>query len=84
MILVQPASYSHVVTSLDKTLYDGYLCLGLQTSSKFSGQEFEEIHRNIGSLETLKQVCIPLSTKDRCHHNEKCAEHPIVMLFGIR
>ena len=24
---------------------------GLQTSSKFSGQEFEDIHANIGSLE---------------------------------
>ena len=30
----------------------------LRTSSKFSGQEFEEIHRNIGSLETPKQVRI--------------------------
>ena len=35
----------------------------LRTSSKFSGQEFEEIHRNIGSLETSKQVRIPPSTK---------------------
>ena len=28
----------------------------LRTSSKFSGQEFEEIHQYIGSLETPKQV----------------------------
>ena len=35
----------------------------LQTSSKFSGQEFEEIHRNIGSSETPKQVRIPPSIK---------------------
>ena len=35
----------------------------LQRSSKFSGQEFEEIHTNIGSLETLKQERIPPSTK---------------------
>ena len=31
---------------------------GLQTSIKFSGQEFEEIHWNNGSSETLKQVRI--------------------------
>ena len=30
----------------------------LQTSSKFIGQEFKEIHLNIGSLETPKQVRI--------------------------
>ena len=30
----------------------------LRTSSKFSGQEFEEIHKNLGSLETPKQVRI--------------------------
>ena len=35
----------------------------LRTSSKFSGQEFEEIHRNIGSPETPKQVRIPPITK---------------------
>ena len=34
-----------------------------RTSSKFSGQEFEEIHRNIGSSETPKQVRIPPITK---------------------
>ena len=27
-------------------------------NSKFSGQEFEEIHRNIGSLEAPKQIRI--------------------------
>ena len=35
----------------------------LQTSSKFSGQEFQEIHKNIGSSETPKQVRIPPITK---------------------
>ena len=35
----------------------------LQTSSKFSGQEFGEIHRNIGLSETPKQVRIPPITK---------------------
>ena len=30
----------------------------LQTSSEFCGQEFKEIQRNIGSLETPKQVRI--------------------------
>ena len=31
----------------------------LRKSSKFSEPSFEEIHRNIGSMETPKQVCIP-------------------------
>ena len=35
----------------------------LQTSSKLSGQELEEIHTNSGSLETPKQVRIPPCTK---------------------
>ena len=35
----------------------------LRTSSKFSGQEFEEIHSNIGSSKTLKQVRISPITK---------------------
>ena len=30
---------------------------------KFSGQEFEEIHRNVESSETPKQVRIPPITK---------------------
>ena len=34
----------------------------LRTSSKFIGQNFEETHRNIGSLETPEQVGIPPST----------------------
>ena len=32
----------------------------LRASSKFGGQEFEEMHRNIRSLEAPKQVRIPL------------------------
>ena len=35
----------------------------LRTSSKFGGKGFEEIHRNIESLETPKQVRIPPATK---------------------
>ena len=35
----------------------------IRTSSKFSGQEFEEILRNIESSETPKQVRIPPITK---------------------
>ena len=35
----------------------------LRTSSEFSGQEFEEIHRNIGLSETPKLVQIPPITK---------------------
>ena len=34
----------------------------LLTSSKLCGQEFKEIHTNIESLETPKQVRIPPST----------------------
>ena len=35
----------------------------LRTSSKFSRQAVEEIHRNIGSLEIPKQVRIPPNKK---------------------
>ena len=35
----------------------------LRTSIKFSGEEFEEIHKDIGSLETPKQVRISPTTK---------------------
>ena len=35
----------------------------LRTSIKFNGQEFEEIRRSIGSMETFKQVRISPSTK---------------------
>ena len=35
----------------------------LPTSRKFSGQEFEEIHRYVESLETLKQVRISPNMK---------------------
>ena len=42
---------------------DRYAAWWLRTSSKFSGKEFEEIHRNIGSSETPKHVRIPPITK---------------------
>ena len=35
----------------------------LRTSSKFKGQEFKKIHKNIGSLETPKQAWFPPQTK---------------------
>ena len=44
--------FGHVVSFLDKTLYDDYLARWLRTSSKFSGQKFEKTHKNIGFLET--------------------------------
>ena len=47
-----------------------------QTSSQFSGQEFEEIYTNIESLETSKQVRIPQTRNFHC--NEKCADRPKV------
>ena len=50
-----------LVSCLAEMLYNDYsisVCR-LQTTSKFSGQEFEEIHSNIGSLETPVQVHIP-------------------------
>ena len=49
----------HVVASLDKTLYDDYLCLVASNKQQISGQEFEEIHWKIGSSETPKQLRIP-------------------------
>ena len=51
-----------VVASLDKTLYDDYLCLVASNKQQIQWQEFEEIHRNIGSSETPKQVWVPLIT----------------------
>ena len=53
----------HVVASLDKTLYDDYLALVASLKQRFSGEEVEEIHRNIGSQETPKLVRILSSTK---------------------
>ena len=54
----------------------------LLTSSKFSGQEFEEIHRNIGSSETPKQVRIPPITKYSlkwkvCGSSNKLGSHAV-------
>ena len=54
----------HVVAALYKTLYDDYVCLmALNNQQKFSGQEFKEIHKNIDTLETPKQVRILPNTK---------------------
>ena len=49
----------YVVASLDKMLYDDYLCFVASNKDKNS----KEIHRNIGSLITPKQVGIPPTTK---------------------
>ena len=43
----------------DETLYHDISAWWIRANSKFSGQEFEEIYRHFGSLETLKQVRIP-------------------------
>ena len=72
----------HVVASLDKTLYDDYLCLVASKSSKFSGQEFKETHRNIGSSETPISRCGFLQSRSsRC--NEKCADRPISLRLTL-
>ena len=55
--------HGHVVASLNKTLYDDYLCLVALNKQQIQCQEFEEIHKNIGSQETPKQVRIPPTTK---------------------
>ena len=54
----------YVVASLDRTLYDNFLCFGgFEKVAKFSGQDFKEIQTNIALLETPKQVRIWPSTK---------------------
>ena len=55
-------------------IYNTYLCWWLQTNSKFSRQELEEIYRNIESLETPKKVWIPPNTNT--YRNEKGTDHP--------
>ena len=57
----------------------------LQTGSKFSGQEFEEIYRNIGSLKTLKQARIaPLRSSHYCAMNEKVlGRNSFVKYLGV-
>ena len=56
MIWLQPSPWSCFVASLDKTPYDDYLCLVASNKQLIQWQEFEEIHKNTGSVETLKQV----------------------------
>ena len=54
---------SHVVASLDTTLYDDYLCLVASNKHQFQWTKFEEIQRNIELSESPKQVRIPPITK---------------------
>ena len=54
----------HVVATLNKTFCDDYLWL--RTSSKFSGQGIEEIHRSIGPSK------IPYSGADFSEHLNYC------------
>ena len=76
-----PTSYAYGSTSTLVTLLRPWIrhiaivifVRWLRTSSKFSGKDFEEIRRNIGSLETAKQVQIPPIT-------EECAGHPYLQL----
>ena len=57
----------HVVATLDKMFCDDYLWF--RTSSKFSGQDIEEIHRSIGPSK------IPYAGADfSAHRNEQCAD----------
>jgi len=41
-----PTLIAHVVASLDKSLYDDYLCLMSRTSSKFSGKNSKKQPEN--------------------------------------
>ena len=60
-IWVQPVPWSR--TSLDKTLYDDYLCFLALNKQQIWWTRIQRIYRNVGSLETLKQVRIPPTTK---------------------
>ena len=51
----------------------------LRTSSIFSGQELEEIHRNMDHWKLLSR-CGFLQPRSR-HCNEKCADRPIVSVW---
>ena len=53
----------HAVAFLDKTLFDDYLCLVALNKQQIQWTRIQKIHNNIGSLETLKQVRIPPTTK---------------------
>ena len=68
-------------TTSDKTLYDDFFSLVvLRTNSKVSGQEFEDIHRNIGLLETPQQLRIPRSTKYCSFARvQNCADRPTIL-----
>ena len=44
----------HVIASLDKTLYDDYLCLVALNKQQTQRTKFEEIHMNIGSPKASK------------------------------
>ena len=52
----------------------------LRSSSKFSGQELEEINWYVGSMETLKNGCGFLMPRSS-HCNEQCADCPIVSFW---
>ena len=51
----------YVVASLDKTLYNDYLCLMASNKKQTCGQELKEILGIMGLLKTPKQVQLPLN-----------------------
>ena len=53
----------HAVVSWAKTLYYDYLCLVASNNQPIQWQEFEEINKNTGSMETPKQVRFSSTTK---------------------
>ena len=53
----------YVVTSLDRMLYDDYRCLLASKKQQIHWTRTRRNPRNIGSLETPKQVRIPPVTK---------------------
>ena len=57
----------HVVAFLDKMLCNNYFCLVASSNQQFSGQEFEEIYKNIGSPATLKLMWILPNTYRTSH-----------------
>ena len=71
-------SPGHVVVSLDKGFTMVISAWLLRPSTKVSGQEFEEICVNIGSLETPKYARISPNTNYGSYRNEKYADHRLL------
>ena len=77
MIWVEPAPWSTVLRPWIRRFTMIISAGWIRTSSKFSGQDFEEIHMSIGSLETLKQDRGDSSSHKVVIVTKKCADRPI-------